>query len=295
MTTVGYIHNSWEKFIGSGRALSAGSVAIFTACISMLSSAAFAQIRHKPDGHRGSLYFTVGYNKPTYSKSTVHIEQKTLGNSYDLLKVKADNQNKTGSLDPLALNIRIGYYFDYFQLWGVELSYDPLNYHIADMQTLQMKGTVNNVAGVDAKQVFSEKAGNYYYMGGANMIGLNLVRRYDLWPRVRKSVGVDAIGRIGGGPLMPSLETSFNGKTFKDPQFQMRGWNFGIETALRFTIKHHLYLELSQKYNYAMYSDMKIFSGTAKQNIGAYQLIGSLGYTIKTTKRNAVLFGLSKN
>ncbi len=292
MTKVGDILNKWKKNISSYGICSG---ALCTAYICLLSGAASAQIRHKPDGHRGSLYFTVGYNKPTYSKSTIHIEQKTQGDNYDLLKVKADNNNKTGSIDPLALNIRVGYYFDYYQLWGVELSYDPLNYHITDLQTIQMKGTVGNVAGVDVKQVFSEKAGSYYYMGGANMIGLNLVRRYDLWPRMRKSFGVDAIGRIGGGPLMPSLETSLNGKTFKDPQFQMRGWNVGIETALRLTIKHHLYLELSQKYNYAMYSGMKTYQGTASQNIGAYQIIGSLGYTIKTTKRNSVLFGLSKN
>jgi hypothetical protein len=194
----------------------------------------------------------------------------------------------------MALNIRVGYYFTYDQLWGVELSYDPLNYHIADMQNVQVKGTVSNVTGVDAKQLFSEKAGNYYYMGGANMIGVNLVRRYDLWPKMRKKVGIDAVGKIGGGPLMPALESSLNGKTFKDPQFQMRGWNAGIETAVRLTFARHIYIELAQKYNYAMYSGMKTNAGTAKQNLGAYQFIASLGYTLKTTKRNAVLFGFTK-
>ena len=91
-----------------------------------------AQIRKNGGSHHGSFYISGGLNMPTFNRPDIHIEQKSLGNSYDLIQVKGDNKTTNTALFPWNLNYRLGYYFNYDQTLGIELSYDPVNFHIVD-------------------------------------------------------------------------------------------------------------------------------------------------------------------
>jgi hypothetical protein len=53
----------------------------------------------------------------------------------------------------------------------------------------------------------------------------------------------------------------------------------GAEAGLRVTFFKHAYLEFTNKVDYARYSGLKVYEGTAKQAFGTYELILSLGYT----------------
>jgi len=46
-----------------------------------------------------------------------------------------------------------------------------------------------------------------------------------------------------------------------------------------------VYLEFTNKIDYARYSNLKVYKGTAKQAFGTYELILSLGYTFPMGKR----------
>ncbi|WP_315820894.1 hypothetical protein [Paraflavitalea speifideaquila] len=81
------------------------------------------------------------------------------------------------------------------------------------------------------------------------------------------------------------MENSFFGQANK-PGFQIGGWNTGIETAFRLTAWKYAYLEFSQKFDYARYSNLKVYEGKARQAFGSYQLILNLGFTIPTGKNN---------
>jgi hypothetical protein len=81
------------------------------------------------------------------------------------------------------------------------------------------------------------------------------------------------------------VENSFWGLANK-PHFQIGGWNTGVETALKLTAFRYVYLEFAQKFDYARYSGLKIYEGTAKQAFGSYQLILNLGITLPTGKHN---------
>ena len=48
------------------------------------------------------------------------------------------------------------------------------------------------------------------------------------------------------------------------------------------------FIEFSQKADYARYSHLKIYEGTAKQNFGTYELILSIGAIVPTTKHNPI-------
>jgi hypothetical protein len=75
------------------------------------------------------------------------------------------------------------------------------------------------------------------------------------------------------------VQNSFFGKA-NDPGFQIGGWNMGVEAGLRATFFKHIYLEYTHKLDYASYSGLKVYEGTASQSFGTYEMILSLGYTI---------------
>ena len=70
-----------------------------------------------------------------------------------------------------------------------------------------------------------------------------------------------------------------------DMGFQLGGWNMGVEAGVRSTFHKHVYLEFTNKVDYARYSNLKVYKGTAKQAFGTYELILSLGYTFPMGKK----------
>src|SRR4051812_43862265 len=92
---------------------------------------ATAQIRKRRGQHHGSFYFSAGLNKESFNRPDIHIEQKSLGNSYDIQQVRGDNLTNS-SLFPWNINYRLGYYFNFDQTLGIEINYDPVNFHIID-------------------------------------------------------------------------------------------------------------------------------------------------------------------
>ena len=138
------------KNMGSKRAFLFLSAIFFVLCFSFTNKTAAQR--------SGSLYFSLGYGMEWYSPTTIHIEQSDLNNSYGMLKVHGDDKTNT-PLSILQLNYRIGYYCNYYQTWGIELNFDPADYRIKDGESIQIKGTVNNVLNVNEKLTFSAKNG----------------------------------------------------------------------------------------------------------------------------------------
>jgi hypothetical protein len=254
------------------------------------SNISTAQIRKGGGGRKGSLYFSGGMNMEKYSPTTLHINQPSLGNNYDLTKVNADNKVKNNTISPTTLNYRIGYYFGFHQKYGIELNYDPINYHVTDGQSLQASGTINDMTNVTKTINFSSKTGYYYSLNGANLLLANFVRRFTLFRPNSNRIGIDAIAKAGAGPAMPNVQSSFPGNPGNGPKYQFGGWNAGIEGAIRVTFYRYVYLEFAAKYDYASLTGLNIYEGTAAQNINTLELIGSLGFTFPTHRFNPLFY-----
>lgn len=250
-----------------------------------------AQTTKKKKNKTGSIYFSWGYNSESYTPSTIHIQQDALGNSYDLVHVNGhDHEGWNNGVMDKALtipqyNYRLGYYFNDKQDLAIELNFDHTKYIIVDGTSQHMKGTFNH-RPVDSTIVFSQENGDYYYLNnGANFFLFNIVKRIGLYHTKDHNLLVDLTGKAGIGPVIPHVQNSFFGNA-NDPHFQFGGWNTGIELALRVTVLRYGFIEVSQKLDYARYSNLKIYDGTAKQNFGTYESILSVGAIIPTTKRN---------
>ena len=273
------------KNMGSKKAflfLSAIFFAVFTAFVNRTSAQ-----------KNGSLYFSVGDSKAWFFPSTIHIEQNDLGNSYKMVKVAADNKSNA-ALSALQLSYRIGYYYNYEQTWGVEANFDPLNYHIVNGSVVHVKGTINNVPNVDRDVIFSAANGYYYFYNGANIFLLNLVRRIQVFKPASNKVRIDVLAKVGAGPALPHFVNSLPVNPVADPQMQFGGWNAGAEVALRVTVYRYGFVELAGKYDYASLTGMKVYDGTAHQNMNSYEGIASIGFTFPTTRFNPLFWNEPK-
>ncbi|HSC37480.1 MAG TPA: hypothetical protein VLD19_06415 [Chitinophagaceae bacterium] len=240
--------------------------------------------------HRGEFYFSWGYNTEAYTRSRVKINQPGLGNNYTFYNVKGnDHRGWDEGLFSKALSIpqynyRIGYFFNDKHDLGVEINFDHTKFIFSDEQTVALKGTLGG-RQVDTSLRSSQKAGFYYYLNnGANFLLFNIVKRWHWYTNPKNNIKLDLLGKAGIGPVIPHVENSFFGKA-NDPHFQLGGWNTGAEGALRATFYHYVYLELCGKLDYARYSNLKIYEGTAKHAFGTAEAILNLGITFPTGKK----------
>ncbi|MES1225178.1 MAG: hypothetical protein ABUT20_57375, partial [Bacteroidota bacterium] len=176
-------------------------------------------------------------------------------------------------------NYRLGYFFNDKNDLGVEINFDHTKFIFSDQQA-KIKGTLNGHS-VDSSVYFSAPTGFYYYLNnGANFLLFNIVKRWHWYTNKQENIKIDAMAKGGIGPVIPHVENKFFNEPGNNPHFQLGGWNTGVEGALRSTFFRHVYLEFAGKLDYARYSGLKIYKGTAKHAFGTGELILSLGVTL---------------
>ena len=249
------------------------------------SNNSFGQIQNYDETPRGSVYFGIGYEMQFYSNSKIHVQQDGLFNNYDLVKAVGLDHGTGLPFSPTQLSYRLGYYFNYSQDEGIELSLDPCRYYLQDNQSVALSGTKNGLP-VSGTQLFSKSAGNYYYLGnGLGRIMLNYSGRFGVYRKESYNFAIDVIGKAGLGVVMPDVSNSLDNNK-NSPSVQFAGVNFGAEIGVRWISHRHYTLDLTYKYNYAMLNNIKVYEGTASQSISSGAVALHLGVFLPTTKAN---------
>jgi hypothetical protein len=235
------------------------------------------------------VYASWGYNGEWYTHSTIHISQPKLGNDYNFVHVKAhDHPGWNEGLFSKALSIpqynyRLGFLLDEERGWGFEINFDHTKYIFAD-QNVKLKGTLYG-RSVDTTIAFNQANGFYYYLNnGANFLLFNVTKKWHVLKTRNEKVKVDFLGKFGVGPVIPHTQNSLFG-LLNHQGFQFGGWNTGLEGSLRATFFRNVYLEYSNKIDYARYSGLNVYDGKAHQAFGTYEMILSLGFIIPTTAK----------
>lgn len=262
-----------------------GLTFIFTVTLSC-----FATAQAKKPRHKGEFYFSWGYNTEWYTRSNVHISQPSLGNNYTFTSIRGvDHRGWDEGLfsEPLSIpqyNYRLGYIFNEEKDLGFEINFDHTKFIFSD-QNAHIKGTLNGRA-VDSTIAFSQQNGFYYFLNnGANFLLFNIVKRWHFYRAPTGKLKVDLLGKAGIGPVIPHVQNSLFGHP-NDQGFQFGGWNTGVEGSLRATFFKFVYLEFCNKLDYARYSNLGIYQGTARQAFGTYEWILNLGITLPTGNRH---------
>jgi len=255
--------------------------------ILLLSFSVDAQQKKKE--RKGEFYISWGYNTEWYTNSNVHVDQPELGNRYTFKNISGHDHpgwddgifNKAISIPQY--NYRIGYIFNREKGLGFEINFDHTKFIFAD-QVAHLQGTLNNQPA-DQNVNFNGDNGFFYYLNnGANFLLFNIVKRWNVFHSKNEKLKIDFLGKAGFGPVIPHVENSFFGQK-NDPHFQVGGWNVGVEGALRITAFQYVFLEYTNKLDYARYSGLRIYKGTAKQAFGTYEMILNLGVTFPIGKR----------
>jgi hypothetical protein len=235
------------------------------------------------------VYASWGYNGEFYTHSTIHISQPSLGNDYNFVHVKAhDHPGWNAGLLSEALSIpqynyRLGFLIDEEKGWGFEINFDHTKYIFAN-QDAHIKGIMNNHP-VDTTVTFDQAHGFYYYLNnGANFLLFNVTKKWHVFETRDEKVKLDFLGKFGIGPVIPHTQNMLFGQK-NDQGFQFGGWNTGLEGSLRATFWRHLYVEASNKIDYARYSGLNVYMGKAHQAFGTYEMIVSLGLVLPTTSK----------
>ena len=253
---------------------------LFATCLSL--NFASAQTKTKKE-RKKEFYFSWGYNKEWYTKSTIGVKQASLGNDYQFVSIKAHDHpgwdeglfNRAFTIPQY--NYRFGLFLNRKKGIAVEINFDHTKYIFADQQA-RIKGTLNK-RYVDTLIGFNEPNGFYYYLNnGANFLLFNIVKRWQWFNAKNEKVKIDLLGKAGIGPVIPHVQNSLFGQ-LNHPGFQFGGWNAGVEAALRATFFKYVFLEYCNKIDYAHYSDLKVYEGKARQGFGTYEMILNLGLT----------------
>lgn len=239
---------------------------------------------------KGEFYASWGYNKEWYTNSHVYVSQPELGNNYKLSSVKGHDHPGWDESDiyntPISIpqyNYRIGYFFNAEKGLGVEINFDHTKFIIQNDQYIKMTGTYQN-RPVDTFIRFRKDSFYYYLNNGANFLLFNFVKRWHWFQNKNSNIKIDGLGKVGIGPVIPHVENALFGQ-HNDAGFQLGGWNVGIEYAIRSTFYKRVYLEFCGKLDYASYSNLKVYKGTASQNFGCFEMILNLGFTIPAGKK----------
>jgi len=241
---------------------------------------------------KGEIYISWGYNTEWYTRSTLKISQPELGNHYSFRDIRGhDHRGWDDGLLSKAISIpqynyRLGYFFNDKKNLGVEINFDHTKFIFANNQLAHVKGTVDGKP-YDGHVVFKENdatgadSSSYYFLNnGANFLLFNIMKRWHWYTNKKENIKIDAIAKAGIGPVIPHVQNKFFDQPENKPHFQFGGWNTGVEGAVRSTFYKHFYLEFAGKLDYARYSGLKIYKGTAKQAFGTTEIILSLGFTL---------------
>jgi hypothetical protein len=259
----------------------------------LLPFAAAAQQQQPPKKKKHfikEVYASWGYNGEWYTNSTIHISQSALGNDYDFVHVRAHDHpgwnegllNKALSIPQY--NYRLGFLLNEEKGWGFEINFDHTKYIFAD-QNVTLKGKLYN-RNVDTTVAFSAANGFYYYLNnGANFLLFNLTKKWHLLKSSDEKFKLDLLGKFGVGPVIPHTQNELFGHP-NDQGFQFGGWNTGLEGSLRATLYRYVYIEFSNKLDYARYHDVNIYMGAAHQAFGTEEMILSLGLVLPTSNKH---------
>jgi hypothetical protein len=260
---------------------------LLTACLPFFALAQNEKKKEKKKTHFiKEVYFSWGYNTEWYTRSNVHVSQPSLGNDYTFSHIKGhDHKGWNEGLLQEAISIpqynyRLGFLLNEEKGWGFEINFDHTKFIFSD-QNAHIKGILN-YHPVDSTVAFNEANGFYYYLNnGANFLLFNVTKKMHLLKTRDEKIKVDFVGKFGIGPLIPHTQNSLFGKP-NEQGFQFGGWNTGAEGCLRATFFRYVFLEYSNKLDYARYSGLNVYEGKATQAFGTYEMILSLGFLLPT-------------
>jgi hypothetical protein len=259
----------------------------------LLTIQSFTKTQAQNKGQYGlkGMYLQWGYNREWYSRSNIHFKMAN-GNDFTVYNAAAADKSDFKAIveSPIDItipqyNIRIGFYLNQSHSQILEINFDHSKYIVADGQNLLVKGIIDNKAINSAELINPETFLHFEHTDGANWLHINYVRQLPLLKT--KSSGralLTAVGKIGGGINIPKTDFTWRGDRLNN-QFHIAGYNFSIESGLRYYPIKKLFLEGTIKTGFVNYLNALANTATttgnrANHHFTYFETIVTLGYDI---------------
>ncbi len=248
---------------------------------------------------KGQLYFSWGYTRAKYSKSTLHF--KNTSNKFNEFTQQNDNYDFT-VYDAVAtdrpdfdkikdfINITIpqfvcrgGYMFN--NKWGIEINYDHTKYVVTDYQKVRVKGRVNNNYFDQDTILDPATFLHFEHTDGANFWMVNAVRKTSLY-NPTKNFDVSWVLKPGAGIVFPRTDVTLFGERLNN-NWHVAGWIVGVESGLRMEFLRHGFFEFVGKGSFADYTTCLVLgkgNGKARHHFFTAQLTATIGLKFGSTK-----------
>lgn len=237
-------------------------------------------------------YFTWGYTRARYSKSTIHFKDvsgryhdqtgKTANYDFTIYDVSAKDKpdfDKLGDVVNLTIPqyvFRIGYMFN--SKWGIECNYDHTKYVVTDWQRVRVKGEIDGQPVDGDTTLNPHRFLHFEHTDGANFWMINAVRKVELYHPSDYFI-VSAVVKPGAGIVFPRTDVTIFGERLNN-NWHVAGWIVGVESGLRVEFRRNGFFEFVGKGAYADYAKCLVLgkgNGTASHKFWAAQLTATLG------------------
>lgn len=244
-------------------------------------------------------YFTWGYTRAKYSKSSIHFKDesgkfhehtgKTANYDFTIYDVTASDKPDFDQLgDVINFTIpqyvfRIGYSFN--DKWGIEMNYDHTKYVVDDWQNARIKGQIDGQA-IDGDTILNPyNFLHFEHTDGANFWMVNAVRKFILFKPSENFI-LSAVVKPGAGIVFPRTDVTIFGERLNN-NWHIAGWIAGLEMGLRIEFLRNGFFEFVGKGAYANYARSLVLgkgNGTASHKFFAGQLTATIGLKFDSVK-----------
>ena len=220
---------------------------------------------------RGSFYFTWGYNREWYTKSTIHFRNTTTDN-YDFTFINAKAHDRPDLTDFYKItnltvpqyDMNLGYFFNDKHDLGIELSWDHLKYIVTDNQVMHVQGQIRGHQ-IDKDTLVTPDFVHLQHTNGNNYLMINLVKRQKLWSS--KHLQLSALGKVGGGPLISYTISTVLGNGQEGP-FHYHGVVAALSAGLKLDIFRYFFIQTDLQGAWADYTNTRL--GADQQGLATH-------------------------
>lgn len=239
---------------------------------------------------KGEIYLFWGYNRDTYSKSTIRF-QNTETDNYDFTFMDAKAHDKADMehfyrINEMTIpqyNFHVGYFFNDKHDLGVELSWDHLKYVVTDFQSMRVTGQIRG-RQIDKDTVVTPDFVHLQHTNGNNYLMVNILKRLEMFNR--NNIRLSLIGKVGIGALYSFTISTVLGEHDEGP-FYYQGTVAGVGANLRLDLGRYFFLETALHGAFANYYGTKVgydHKGTAKHHFFSGQYIYGVGFNYPLTR-----------
>lgn len=231
-------------------------------------------------------YLQWGYNRETYTKSTLHFKDEGK-HDFTVYNAKAHDQPNFSAIwqAPLEISIpqfsaRLGMYLDADNKSAIEVNFDHTKYVMTANQTLRVAGTIGGQTFDKDTLVAADKFLSFEHTNGANFLQINYVRQFNLF-NIKNRPFVTVIAKAGGGCMIPKTDVTLFGIQ-RDNVFHIAGFLASAEAGIRLYPLRNLFLEATAKSGYVNYTNVfTVGTGKAHHQFGYLEEIVTLGYQFR--------------